>query len=214
MPSLRIELVTPVSPDHNDKVPPAEITALLHAWSAGDRNVESRLFELVLPDLHKLAHFLLRSERPDHSLQATALINEAYMRLVGARERDWENRWHFLAVAARAMRHLLIDHARGRGKGVKTPLDGVEDMLRGRDAQLELGIAINGLLDQLEKIEPEWCTIVEMKFFAGFTDEETAEALGIPLRSMQRKFGDARRWLFERLEPQHCAGQLPWTVLQ
>jgi RNA polymerase sigma factor (TIGR02999 family) len=165
--------------------------------------VEARLFELVLPDLHKLAHFLMRGERPDHSLQATALINEAYLRLIAARERDWENRRHFMAVAARAMRHLLIDHARTRGKG-KTPLEGLEELLRGRDSQLDLGIAINGLLDALDKIHPDWCTIVEMKFFAGFTDEETAEALGTPLRTMQRKFGDARRWLFEKLEAQRC----------
>jgi len=199
-----------VNPDI--KPPASEVTMLLHAWSAGDRAVESRLFELLLPDLHKLARTLLRNERADHSLQATALMNEAYLRLVNARERDWENRRHFLAVAARAMRHLLIDHARARAKGVKTPLDGVEEILRGRDSQLELGIAINGLLDELDKIHPEWCSIVEMKFFAGFTDEETAEALGTPLRSMQRKFGDARRWLFERLEPQGTANPQPWTA--
>ena len=174
---------------------------MLHAWSAGDRAVEPRLFELLIPDLHKLAYYLLKRERPDHSLQATALINEAYLRLVGARERDWENRRHFLRVAARAMRHLLIDHARSRGKGSPTPLAGLEDLLRGRDSQLELGVAIDSLLEELDKSHPEWCTIVDMKFFAGFTDDETAEALGIPLRSMQRKFGDARRWLFERLDP-------------
>jgi RNA polymerase sigma factor (TIGR02999 family) len=177
---------------------------MLQAWSAGDRSVESRLFELLLPDLRKLARSLLRSERPDHSLQATALMNEAYLRLINARERNWESRRHFLAVAARAMRHLLIDHARARAGGVKTPLEGMEDVLHGRDEQLELGLAINGLLDELEKTHPDWCTIIEMKFFAGFTDEETAEALGAPLRTMQRKFGDARRWLFERLEPR------PW----
>jgi len=135
------------------------------------------------------------------------------MRLVGARERDWENRRHFLAVAARAMRHLLIDHARSRAKGIKTPLDGMEELLRGRDAQLELGIAIDDLLSQLEQSHPDWCTIVEMKFFAGFTDEETAEALGIALRSMQRKFGDARRWLFERLDAQGRATPMSWTLL-
>jgi RNA polymerase sigma factor (TIGR02999 family) len=195
-----------VSPDHQS--PPSEVTGLLHAWSAGDRSVEPRLFELVLPDLHKLAHYLLRKERPDHSLQPTALINEAYFRLVTARERGWENRRHFLAVAARAMRHHLVDHARSRGKGVKTPIEGLEEMLRGRDHQLEVGIAINALLDEMDQSHPDWCTIIEMKFFAGFTNEETAEALGTPVRTMQRKFGDARRWLFERLEsPQ--PGPLP-----
>ena len=188
-----------------------EVTILLRAWSAGDRSVEPRLFDLVLPDLHKLARLLMKNERADHSMQPTALMNEAYLRLVSARHRDWENRRHFFAVAARAMRHLLIDHARNRGKGVKTPIDGLEDLLRGRDPQLELGIAINGLLDEMDQTQHEWCSIVEMKFFAGFTDDETAEALGLPLRSMQRKFGDARRWLFERLDPSQRPSPTPWT---
>ena len=173
---------------------------MLHAWGAGDREVESRLFQLLLPDLRKLARSMLRKERPDHSLQATALMNEAYLRLVKGRERGWENRRHFLAIAARAMRHLLIDHARARAGGVKTPIDGMEEILQGRNEQLELGIAINGLLDELGKIHPDWVTIVEMKFFAGFTDEEVADAVDAPLRTTQRKFGDARRLLFERLE--------------
>lgn len=183
-----------------------EVTVLLHAWSGGDRNVEERLFALVLPDLHRLARRLMSGERQDHSLQATALMNEAYFKLVSARERDWENRKHFFAVAARAMRHLLIDHARGRPKGAKIALDGIEDLLRGRDAQLEVGLAINGLLDEMERNHPDWVSIIEMKFFAGFTDDEAAEALGLPLRSMQRRFGDARRWLYERLESPECKG--------
>ena len=91
-----------------------EVTRLLHAWGGGDRAVEDQLFGLVQPDLHRLARRLMSSERQDHSLQATALLNEAYVRLVNARERDWENRRHFFAVAARAMRHLLVDHARAR----------------------------------------------------------------------------------------------------
>jgi DNA-directed RNA polymerase specialized sigma24 family protein len=106
------------------------------------------------------------------------------------------------------MRHLLIDHARARAKGIKTPIEGLEEILRGREEQLELGVAINGLLDELEKSHPDWCRIVEMKFFAGFTDEETADALGAPLRSTQRKFNDARRWLFERLEPRRWNASL------
>jgi RNA polymerase sigma-70 factor (ECF subfamily) len=176
-----------------------DVTELLHAWSAGDRSVEQQLFAIVLPDLHRLASRMMSGERQDHSLQATALMNEAYCRLVNARERDWENRKHFFAVAARAMRHLLIDHARARCKGVKVALDDLENVLRGRDAQLEVGLAINDLLDKMERKNPGWVSIVEMKFFAGFSDEEVAEALGLSLRSMQRRFGDARRWLYQRL---------------
>lgn len=178
-----------------------EVTQLLHAWSTGDRSVEDRLFSLVLPDLHKLARHMMSGERRDHSLQPTALMNEAYFRLVGARLRDWENRRHFFAVAARAMRHLLIDHARARPSGAKLPIHGLEDLLRSRDAQLDTGVEINALLDEMEKKHPDWCPIVELKFFAGFTDEEAAEALNLQLRTMQRQFSDARRWLFERLNP-------------
>lgn len=178
-----------------------EVTQLLHAWSAGEPGAEGRLFNLILPDLMHLARRLMSGERPGHSLEPTALINEAYFRLAGARERDWENRRHFFALAARAMRHLLIDHARGRPKGTKVPFEGLEEILRGRDAQVEQGVAINALLDEMAGSHPLWCSIIELKFFAGFTDDETAEALHLPLRSMQRQFGDARRWLFERLEP-------------
>ena len=178
-----------------------EVTRLLHAWGGGDRAVEDQLFGLVQPDLHRLARRLMSSERQDHSLQATALLNEAYVRLVNARERDWENRRHFFAVAARAMRHLLVDHARARPKGPKVALDGMEHLLSGPEANLELGLAIDGLLGEMEQKHPDWVTIIEMKFFAGFTDDETAETLGIPLRSMQRRFGEARKWLFERMEP-------------
>lgn len=181
-----------------------DVTVLLRAWSSGDRSVEEQLFALILPDLHRLARLLMSRELPEHSLQPTALVNEAYFRLVAARERDWENRRHFFALAARAMRHLLIDYARARPKGVKLPVDGIEDLLRGRDQHLELGIAINGLLDEMEKSHSEWVSIVELKFYAGFTDEETAAALGISLRTMQRQFGDARHWLFERLSTRNA----------
>jgi DNA-directed RNA polymerase specialized sigma24 family protein len=102
------------------------------------------------------------------------------------------------------MRHLLIDYARARPSGAKVALDGLEEQLRGRDAQLELGVEINTLLEEMEKIHPDWCPVVELKFFAGFSDAETAEALGLTLRTMQRQFGDARRWLYERLESTRC----------
>ncbi len=186
---------------------------MLRAWSGGDRSVEERLFELVLPDLHRIARALMRRERQDHSLQPTALLNETYFRLVGARANDWENRRHFFAVAARAMRRLLIDHARARPTGVKIPIAGFEDLLRGREAQMELAVSMDTLLDELSEKHPEWCSVVEMKFFWGFTDEEAASALGLPLRTAQRHFGDARRWLFERMEPGKCKANAKTTIL-
>lgn len=185
--------------------PPAgEITQLLRAWSAGDRSVEERLFSLVLPDLRNLARALMRRERPDHTLEPSALLNEAYVRLLAGRERDWEGRRHFFAIAARIMRRLLIDHARARTKSEVLPLDGSRDFARGPGNQIETAIAVDRLLDELEKIHPDWCSVVEMKYFVGLTDDETAEALGLRLRTMQRQFSDARRWLFQRLNPSAC----------
>lgn len=179
-----------------------EVTKLLHAWAAGDRQVESRLFELVVPHMHALASHLMRRERADHSLQATALLNEAFLKLFAARERDWENRRHFFAVAARAMRRLLIDHARARPKGNKVAIEGMEALLQGRDVQMDQAVTIDRLLDELSNSQPQWCSVVELKFFLGFTDEETAEALNISVRTMQRQYGDARKWLYDRLSSQ------------
>jgi len=176
-----------------------EITKLLKQWGTGDREVEPELFELVLPDLHRLAQSMMRRERPDNSLQATALLNETYFRLVNARERDWENRRHFFAIAARAMRRLLIDHARARPAGAKIPVDALGDLLRGRDELLEQAVAISTLLDELETTHPDWCLVIELKFFLGLTDDEAAQATGLSVRTLQRQYGDARRWLYERM---------------
>ncbi len=179
--------------------PFGEITKLLKLWGTGDRDVEPELFELVLPDLRRIAQSMMRKERPDHSLQPTALLNETYFRLVNARERDWENRRHFFAIAARAMRRLLIDHARARPPGAKIPLDALGDLLRGRETQLEQAVSINKLLDDLETSHPDWCLAIELKFFLGLTDEEAAAATGMSMRTLQRNYTDARRWLFERM---------------
>jgi RNA polymerase sigma-70 factor, ECF subfamily len=181
------------------QAPAGEVTRLLNAWATGDRTVENQLFEMVLPDMRVVAQHLMRRERPDHSLQPTALLNEAFLRLFAAKDRDWQNRRHFYAVAARAMRHLLIDHARGRPKGAKIPIEGLEAFLEGRDAQLDEAVAVDALLNQIAETHPQWCSIVELKFFLGFTDEEIADALGIPLRTIQRQYVDARRWLYDRL---------------
>ncbi len=177
-----------------------EVTALLQAWAAGDRSVESRLFDLVVPDLRRLADALMRKERPGHSLQATALLDEVYCRLVAARDRDWENRRHFFAVAASAMRHLLVDHARGRPKAHNVALEDIAAGSPTTAEKLDTALAIDTLLDDLKALHPDWCSVVELKFFMGLTDEETADAMGLPVRTVQRKFSDARRWLYEKLQ--------------
>jgi RNA polymerase sigma-70 factor, ECF subfamily len=194
--------------------PAGEITQLLHAWSAGDRGVEERLFSLVLPELLKMARALMRRERRDHTLEPSALMNQAYVRLLAGRERDWESRRHFFAVSARIMRRLLIDHARARTKLDVVPLESSRDTPLGRGgAELEIAIAVDSVLDELQSHHPDWCLIVELKYFMGLTDEETAGVLGLHLRTMQRQFSDARRWLMERLYPSSCETKANATKL-
>ena len=182
-----------------------EITRLLHEWRAGSREAENELFARVMPDLRRLARYLMRGERKGHSLQPTELVNQIYVRLVSARDQDWQNRRHFFAIAARAMRRYLIDHARGRA-GVRFTALGIEDLLPAVSPQLDLAVIVDDLLEQLDAVHPEWCQIVEIKYFLGLTDEEAADALGIKLRTLQRGWREARQWMFERLEPESARG--------
>ena len=179
---------------------PGDITRLLHEWRAGNREAENQLFQLVLPDLRRLAHYLMKGERKDHTLEATELVDQVYFRLVAAKDRDWQNRQHFFAIAARAMRRHLIDHARGRPDAEFIALEGLEQILPASSPKAELAVTIGRLLDQLAETKPDWCEIVEVKYFLGLTDEEAAQALGLKLRSMQRTWSEARRWLFEQME--------------
>ena len=185
-------------------MPPGEITLLLDQWRRGSREAENSLFALVMPDLVRLARHFMKGERPGHTLQSRDLVNEIYFRLVAAKDRDWQGRKHFFAIAARAMRRYLIDHARGRPDAHFVALEGIEDWLPAASAQVNLALTIDGLLDKLGETKPEWCQIVEMKFFLGLTDEEVAEALHMKPRTMQRMWRDARQWLFEQLEPGHA----------
>jgi RNA polymerase sigma factor (TIGR02999 family) len=184
--------------------PTQEITTLLHRWREGDREAEDQLFTLVIPNLRRLAHYLMLRERKDHSLQATELIGQTYLRMVVAKDRDWENRKHFFAIAARAMRRYLIDHARGRPSAEFVALQGFENILPDDSVKVDLAITVDRLLDELAETKPEWIMLVEMKFFPGLTDEEAAEAMGVKLRTMQLTWSDARQWLFTRMEPGHA----------
>ena len=176
-----------------------EVTQLLHAWRVGDKNVEDRLFEFVLPELRRIAACHMRRERSDHTLQATELIGEVYARLVAAKDRDWRSRRHFFAIAARAMRRYLIDYARATPTAAFVDLEICEPLIpHTRAGKIELCIAVGSLLDELAEIEPDWCTVVELKFYMGLTDTETAETMGLSLRTVQREWQDARRWLFEK----------------
>ena len=177
-----------------------DVTELLHKWREGSHEAENELFAMVLPNLRRLAHYLMQGERKGHSLQPTELVDQVYFRLVAAKNRDWQNRRHFFAIAGRAMRRHLIDHARGRPDAEFITLEGIQNLLPADSAKVDLAITIDRLLDRLAATKPEWCTLVEVKYFLGLTDEEAADVLGMKLRTMQRMWLDARKWLFEQTE--------------
>jgi len=178
---------------------PGAITILLHRWQEGDKEAESELFRLLMPELRRIAGRCFRGERPGQTIQPTALVNEAFLRLAAARNIDWQNRGQFLAISARIMRRLLIDRARARPTVRFTPMDGVPERVLGRNTPVELVITLDLLLEELEAESHQRRMIVELKFFLGLTDAEAAEVLNISLRTLQREWHVARRWLFERL---------------
>jgi RNA polymerase sigma factor (TIGR02999 family) len=187
-----------------------DITLLLQNWRAGSRAAESELFAIVMPNLRRLAQHMMRRERKGHTLQATELVDQIYVRMVAAKDRDWRNRQHFFAIAARAMRRYLIDYARGRPNADLVALEGMQNLIPAGNADLDLALGVDRLLDQLAEDKPEWCTLVELKYFLGLNDEEAAEALGLKLRTTQRMWHEARQWLFEHLQVQnarHSAGR-------
>jgi len=181
---------------------PGEITQLLHEWQAGDRRVEDQLFELLLPDLRKIAGRCFSGERAGHTLQPTALVNEAFLRLAKNNKIEWHDRGHFLAIAARVMRRYLIDHARARPGVNFLPMEGLPERVLGKYTPLELAITVDTLLDELADESQQRRMVVELKFFLGMTDLEAADALNLSLHMLQREWYRARRWLFERLAAQ------------
>jgi len=184
-----------------------EITQLLQQWRAGDAEAESRLFELLMPDLRRIAAKCFRGERPGHTLQPTALVNEAFLRLAAAKNIDWRDRGHFFALAARIMRRYLIDHARARPSVDFLPMEGLPERILGKHTKLELAVAVDGLLDELEKESHQQRAVVELKFFLGLTDAEAADALNLTLHTLQREWYRARKWLFDRLSTE------PWKAV-
>jgi len=177
-----------------------DITRLLQEWRSGDSEAEQELFALVFPDLRRLAHYFMQRERKGHTLQATELVDQIYFRLVAAKNQDWRNRQHFFAIAARAMRRYLIDHARGRPDVDFIGLEGIQKFFPAAGAKIDTVLMLDRLMDQLAAAHPDWCTVVEMKYFLGLTDDEAAEMTGLTVRTMQRRWRDARQWLFERMD--------------
>ena len=177
----------------------SNVTALLRQWRDGDGAAEERLFELILPELRRIARRCMSRERRDHTLQPTELVGQIYERLVNAKDRDWQNRSHFFASAARTMRWYLIDYARKRQSTPEVTLEEAQSVLpAGTD--VETALLVNNLMDQLELQNAQWCALVEMKYYLGLKDQEAAETLGMSVRSLQRQWHDARSWLFDRLK--------------
>jgi RNA polymerase sigma factor (TIGR02999 family) len=174
------------------------VTVLLHRWRDGSVDAEDELFRLVMPELQKLARYFITRERSNHALASSDLVDQIYFKLVADKDRDWNSRHHFFAVAGRAMRRYLIDYARKRGNPYFATLPELDVMFADRSSKMELALTVDKLLDELGKTEPELCSVVELKFFLGLTDEEGANALGLRLRTFQRIWQDARQWLFVR----------------
>jgi len=177
-------------------------TDLLHGLEPGDERAVNRVLPLVYEQLRQLAHQQLRGESTGHTLGTTALVHEAYLRLVDQRTTNWQGRVHFLAIAARAMRRLLIDHARRRNAakrgGGARHLDA--DILElPAEERAALLIELDAALEQLSAREPRQARVVECRFFGGMTEEETAAALGITDRTVRRDWVKARAWLHVRL---------------
>jgi RNA polymerase sigma factor (TIGR02999 family) len=184
---------------------PKSITQLLIEWRDGDETALNRLIPLVYEELRRLAHHYMRQERPGHTLQTTALVNEAYLRLVAHKGMRWQNRAHFYAVAAQGMRRILVDHARSRncakrGGGVNiVELEEAATIVQRQASEL---IALDDALSELSAFDPRKSQIVEMRYFGGMSVEETAEVLGISSATVNREWKTAKARLLQTMSPE------------
>ncbi len=180
-----------------------DVTGLLAAWALGDQAALGAATSLVYAELHRIAESYLRNERSNHTLQPTALIHEAYMRLVAKDEPQFENRRRFFAFAARLMRQVLVDHARAvgaakRGGGLtKIPLSHAADLVSGHGAEF---LALNEALDELARLNPRKAQVIELRYFAGLNVEETAQVLGTSAATVSRDQRMAEAWLSKTME--------------
>ena len=178
--------------------PRDDVTQILAAMNAGDESAMERLVPLVYGELRKMARGLMGSENPNQTLQPTALVHEAYLRLLGGRQQSWQNRAHFYTVAATAMRNILIEEARRKaslkrgGDRLRVSLAEAEGVTEPTSHQL---LALDQALTRLEKRDPTMAKVVQLRYFAGLTVEETAKALGVSSRSVNRQWTLARAWL-------------------
>lgn len=180
---------------------PGDITVLLRDWSAGNTAATEQLFELVYPHLRKIAGALFRGERPENLLQPTSVVNELFLKLIRQRSLRFEDREHFYSLSARLMRRVLVDHARSEGRqkrdaGIPVPL---HPDLAWIDAQPAEMMDVDRVLNELDQLDPRKCRMVELRFFLGFTAEETAELMNTSKATVDRELRFVRGWLADRL---------------
>ena len=181
---------------------PAEVTLLLRKLSAGDCEAATQVTRLIYGELRRLATHYMRRERPDHTLQVTALVHESYMRLVDQRQANWQNRRHFYGAAAQAMRRVLVDYARARqaekrgGDSAHVSLDAALAFSAEQSDEL---VRLDEALGRLAEIDPRQSRIVELRFFTGLSVEETAEVIGVSPKTVKRDWSVARAWLHREL---------------
>lgn len=191
-------------PDNTPESAPADVTGLLVAWGQGDTSAAERLLPAVYAELHRQAERAMRRENVEHTLQATALVHEAYLRLVDQRDVDWRNRAHFFGIAAQAMRRVLVDHARGRlaekrgGAMQQLTLGHADEGAASSDDALDV-LALHDALDRLAALDPDQARIVELRYFGGLTIEDTAAAMGNSPATVKREWAIARAWLHREL---------------
>ena len=184
------------------KPPAQEVTQLLLAWNNGDHGALDKLTPLVYEELHRIAHRYMSRERPDHSLQTTALVNEAYLRLIDVRQVQWQNRAHFFAISARIMRRILVDfarrtqQARRRSGAHQVSIEEVREVCGERPVDL---VALDDSLKALTAIDARKGQITELRFFGGLTVEETAAALEISPVTVFREWNKAKAWLYREI---------------
>jgi RNA polymerase sigma factor (TIGR02999 family) len=181
---------------------PGQVTQLLERWGDGDQSAFDELARLVYAELHRVAAAYLRRERPNHTLQATALVNEAYLRLVGQQHSHWQGHKHFYGIAARLMRQVLVEHARRRraekrgGGGPAVTLIDVEDVSNSQDLDI---LAVHEALERLADFDEQQARIVELRFFGGLSIAEAADVLRMGHATVEREWGLARTWLRKEL---------------
>ena len=181
----------------------ADITTKLRAWAEGEPSAPESLFPLVYDELRRMAHHHLRRERLGHTLDTTALVHEAYLKLVDQTSAQWRDRAHFFAVASTMMRRILVDYARrylAEKRGVAPRRVSLTDDMLVAEERADTLVALDEALNELERIDPRLSRVVECRFFAGLTEEETAEILGVTARTVRRDWTKAKGWLHRTLK--------------